>query len=111
MNEKAKNLTDNITSYLSSGGLFNPELMNHNDVKDLLIKCRDELNEKAKDLTDNITSYLSSGGLFNPELMDHNAVRDLLIKCRDELSEQNNFDLSDEASKSSVKENTVRKKM
>ena len=29
-----------ITAYLSGGGLFNPELANHDAVRDLLIDCR-----------------------------------------------------------------------
>lgn len=32
-----------ITSYLSGGGLFNPELASHKAVRDLLIDCRDAL--------------------------------------------------------------------
>lgn len=32
-----------ITDYLSLGGLFNPELANHNAVRDLLIDCRGDL--------------------------------------------------------------------
>lgn len=33
-------LVDRITEYLSSGGLFNPELMEHEKVRDLLIDLR-----------------------------------------------------------------------
>lgn len=40
MNE---NLIARITEYLSAGGLFNPELANHEAVRDLLIECRDAL--------------------------------------------------------------------
>ena len=32
-----------IRNYLSHGGLFNPELMEHHKVADLLMKCRDEI--------------------------------------------------------------------
>lgn len=32
-----------ITEYLSAGGMFNPELANHDAVRDLLIEARDEL--------------------------------------------------------------------
>ena len=32
-----------ITAYLLSGGLFNPEFMNHDIVRDLLMDCRSEL--------------------------------------------------------------------
>ena len=34
-----------ITNYISSGGLFNPELMEHEKVRDLLISCRDKIKE------------------------------------------------------------------
>lgn len=35
-------LAQRITDYLSGGGLFNPELANHDAVRDLLIECRDD---------------------------------------------------------------------
>lgn len=35
---------DQITDYLSNGGLFNPEMMNHEQVRDLLMVCRDEIS-------------------------------------------------------------------
>lgn len=37
----SKDLVARITAYLASGGLFNPELANHEAVRDLLIECRD----------------------------------------------------------------------
>lgn len=43
MNEQAKTLTDRITEYLFTGGLFNPELANHHAVRDLLIDIRDHI--------------------------------------------------------------------
>jgi hypothetical protein len=45
MNEQIKELTDRIADYLSSGGLFNPELANHFAVRDLLIEIRKTLND------------------------------------------------------------------
>jgi len=38
-----------ITAYLSSGGLFNPELANHDSVRDLLMDCRDALRTLSKE--------------------------------------------------------------
>jgi hypothetical protein len=35
---------ERITEYLSHGGLFNPELMQHQTVRDLLIDCRGEID-------------------------------------------------------------------
>ena len=42
----AEELTQRITDYLASGGLFNPELANHDAVRDLLIDCRAALTER-----------------------------------------------------------------
>lgn len=36
-------LIEKINQYLWSGGLFNPELANHEAVRDLLIDCRETL--------------------------------------------------------------------
>jgi hypothetical protein len=36
-------ITEQITEYLASGGLFNPEAMEHGKVRDLLLDCRDEV--------------------------------------------------------------------
>lgn len=40
-------LAARITGYLSGGGLFNPELANHDAVRDLLIDCRDTVAAAA----------------------------------------------------------------
>lgn len=40
-----KQLLERITNYLSNGGLFNPEYMDHQSVQRLLIDIRDYLNE------------------------------------------------------------------
>jgi hypothetical protein len=45
-------LATRIAAYLSGGGLFNPELANHDAVRDLIIDCRariEELQAKAAD--------------------------------------------------------------
>lgn len=38
-----KNTIDKINNYLQVGGMFNPELMEHHKVSDLLLECRNEL--------------------------------------------------------------------
>jgi len=45
-------LVGRITEYLSAGGLFNPELMDHNNVRDLLIDCRDALDNSQPEQQD-----------------------------------------------------------
>ena len=39
-----------ITNYLASGGLFNPELANHDEVRNLLIELRDLLEKIEKSI-------------------------------------------------------------
>jgi hypothetical protein len=36
-------ILNGVRDYLSSGGLFNPELMDHQRTRDLIIECRDEI--------------------------------------------------------------------
>lgn len=36
-------IEDKVKEYLQNGGLFNPELMDHKEVRDLLIQCNEEL--------------------------------------------------------------------
>lgn len=38
-----QDILEKIEEYLSNGGLFNPELMDHDKVRDLLIECRKEI--------------------------------------------------------------------
>ena len=46
-------IIEEITNYLCSGGLFNPELANHEVVRDLLIQIREHLYDRR---TDNLPS-------------------------------------------------------
>lgn len=39
--QQAETLEQEITAYLAQGGLFNPEMAQHNNVCDLLMRCRD----------------------------------------------------------------------
>ena len=36
-------ILERCSDYLKNGGLFNPELMDHNKVRDLVTDCRDEI--------------------------------------------------------------------
>lgn len=42
---EARRLRDWATTYLSTGGLFNPELAQHRVVSDLILECRDYLDK------------------------------------------------------------------
>ena len=53
MTNRAKELSDRITEYLSLGGLFNPELMEHDKVRDLLIDIRNYLKLDTTEWTEN----------------------------------------------------------
>lgn len=45
-----KNTIDKINNYLQVGGMFNPELMEHHKVSDLLLECREELIKAESDI-------------------------------------------------------------
>lgn len=47
-NKKLLSVIQRINDYLYSGGAFNPELANHDAVRDLLIDCREVLLGNAK---------------------------------------------------------------
>jgi len=44
-----RELSQRITDYLRGGGLFNPEMANHEAVRDLLIDCRDALAQPKQE--------------------------------------------------------------
>lgn len=48
MNSERQRLVAAITDYLCLGGLWNPELANHDAVRDLLIDIREELIKPEK---------------------------------------------------------------
>lgn len=48
MTDQHNDLISRITQYLSSGGLFNPEMAIHANVRDLLIDCRDALSAEPR---------------------------------------------------------------
>jgi len=41
-------LEERINEYLITGGLFNPEFMDHSKVRDLLLDCREEIDRLSK---------------------------------------------------------------
>ena len=54
-----------LTEYLLHGGLYNPELMQHDKVRDLLIDCRDEiarLRDAIRSLADQDGTLSVQGG-------------------------------------------------
>lgn len=48
MSDTPRTVEMRITDYLCSGGLFNPELANHDAVRDLLIDARDALTAERE---------------------------------------------------------------
>ena len=61
-----------ITAYLSGGGLFNPEMANHDAVRDLLMDCRAENDrlhrvvEAARAVHDRCEHASNSGDEYAP---------------------------------------------
>ena len=58
-------LQDRIKDYLSMGGLFNPELVNHDAVRDLILDARAELDLKREPLSDEEIMILGGQNLCN----------------------------------------------
>ena len=48
--KKSQQLLDRIQSYIGNGGLFNPECMEHEKVRDLILDIREYLISKDKQL-------------------------------------------------------------
>jgi hypothetical protein len=52
-------IIERCKDYLSSGGLFDPDLVNHDKVRDLIIDCRDEIKRLRKNAEQD-ARYLSA---------------------------------------------------
>lgn len=48
--ERIAEIRERATEYLSSGGLFNPEMMEHNKVRNLIMDSRDALDAQAAEI-------------------------------------------------------------
>lgn len=92
-------IQDKITQYLSSGGLFNPELMEHEKVRDLILHCRDRIAELEREVAEsraqvdakssllcNIADTLRSRGFEGPAHLDERVIA--LAQERDSLRRQ-----------------------
>lgn len=57
-----------IADYLSNGGLFNPEMMEHEKVRDLIIDCRDLVESQQREIEElkrdkeKLTSFINRFG-------------------------------------------------
>jgi hypothetical protein len=45
-------VVEKIEQYLSNGGLFNPELMDHQAVRDMIIEARDVISDMVREKND-----------------------------------------------------------
>jgi len=62
MSETPRTVELRITDYLCGGGLFNPELANHDAVRDLLIDARDALTAE-RERADRLIAFLADDAL------------------------------------------------
>lgn len=72
-------IVERITEYLSAGGLFNPELMEHDKVRDMVIQCRDEIESLRSQLAK------LQGGEACCVTHGEGACQLTCVKCNDEL--------------------------
>ncbi len=90
-----------ITNYLCSGGLFNPELMEHDKVRALLIDARDyieTLESKVKDqcvIAELIDKNFSFKYKTKPDETNGPVTRDQLAKFASEIVHECNSVLMD----------------
>lgn len=76
-----------ITEYLSSGGSFNPELMEHDKVRDIVIAARDELdrltaeNERLREEVEYLFADLDESRMEHPEPSVEEAPKSHLEYC------------------------------
>jgi len=56
----AAEVLSRIQSYLGNGGLFNPEMMEHDKVRDLIIDCREYIDKSLEP---------DGGNLYQPHMM------------------------------------------
>lgn len=80
MKKRIEEITERITEYLSVGGLFNPEMMNHDKVRDILIDCRDALTSllsnaegEVKELPEDVKTFIRIATL---EIQSHRSKSD-----------------------------------
>jgi hypothetical protein len=83
-------VNERITEYLTNGGLFNPELMDHNAVRDLLMDARTEI-------TDLMDAYLYYAQLFKKTVERKHILENALRKIdQATISHVDGRDLLDE---------------
>ena len=56
-------MNERITNYLASGGLFNPEHMEHEKVRDLLMDCREYIEFLEKRLNHSTEMHEKAMGM------------------------------------------------
>jgi hypothetical protein len=79
-------MIDKITEYLSNGGYFNPELMEHDKVRDLLMDVREQLAVYAKAIMDKDAEIKKLTRMLNEAIdahltveIENSRLRDMLI--------------------------------
>ena len=82
MNE---DLINRITYYLSSGGLFNPELADHLAVRNLLMECKEALAQRSFDYKEHAEGLQRDYDLLLAEYNDLKAQRTWVGLTTDEF--------------------------
>jgi hypothetical protein len=61
-------IVDTIQSYLGNGGLFNPELMEHEKVRDMVLETRDGIIRLRQQLAKPVVEWISCKDKLPPEM-------------------------------------------
>lgn len=65
---KMNPILDRIQNYLEVGGLFNPEMMEHEKVRELIMDCRSELEQLCRLVKEGRTLILKVGASHDAEI-------------------------------------------
>ena len=89
----ANKALDGIRDYLSSGGLFNPELMDHAAVRDLIINCRDTIDALKE--RENVTDELMASQYRAGAQAGWNAAQLIWPKSQEAIARLTNVEKGD----------------
>lgn len=91
MTMETPTLQERVMGYLGNGGLFNPETMDSNKTRDLIIDCRDGLNSRDQLIRELVKVIdLSNGAMcqatFYMKGRDCSNLNHAISKCRSALA-------------------------
>jgi uncharacterized protein YtpQ (UPF0354 family) len=85
MEDSMSDIVERCTEYLSVGGFFNPEMMDHEKVRDLVIDCRTEIERLREALAGNDLYVKTWSDDYDAMKIENERLREEVQKLQDEL--------------------------